>query len=270
MSDSIPGTQAVARAIRVLRIVAQGRTAGASLGDVSRETGLSKPTAHRLLLALVVEALVEQDAAGRYYLGSECYVLGRIASERFGIDRTASDCVARLAQESGDSAFFSLRRDVYAVCVQREDGSYPLKTHVLQPGSRHLLGAGAGSLAMLAALPDEYIEAFVQSRGQQLEQTYENLSVSKLRAGIATARERGFAVNEGLVVPGSWGVGVAIRAPDGDVVGALSIAAVDSRLPMPRQAELGARLIEEATLLETNLRQREALRKVDKVGRRRN
>ncbi|MCR2674153.1 helix-turn-helix domain-containing protein, partial [Salmonella enterica] len=84
---------------------------------------MSKPTVHRLLAALAAEGMVEQDLASRrYFLGPECHVLGNIASERFGINRLAAPVVARLAHECGDSAFFSLRRDVFAVCVLREDG----------------------------------------------------------------------------------------------------------------------------------------------------
>ena len=53
-----------------------------------------------------------------------------------------------------DSSFLSVRRDNYAVCLYREEGTYPVRTHALQAGLQHPLGVGAGSLAMLSALPD--------------------------------------------------------------------------------------------------------------------
>ncbi|WZB65697.1 helix-turn-helix domain-containing protein [Achromobacter xylosoxidans] len=91
----------------VLRAVSRTRGEGAGLLALTRDTGMSKPTVHRILAALAAEGMVEQDLASRrYFLGPECHVLGNIASERFGINRLAAPVVARLAHECGDSAFF--------------------------------------------------------------------------------------------------------------------------------------------------------------------
>jgi DNA-binding IclR family transcriptional regulator len=253
--DVIPGAQAVARALCVLRAVARTRTAGVNLAQLVRDTGLNKPTAHRLLLALMAEGMVEQDAHSlRYFIGRECYVLGGIASERFGLGREAVDGVARLARSSGDSAFFSIRSDVFAVCVLREDGDFPLKTHVLQPGTRHPLGVGAGSLAMLASMDDAEVERCLAENAELIASTYPEFSAPMLREEIALTRANGYAVNEGHVVQGSWGVAAAVHAPSGEVVGAFTIAAVASRLPKERQAVLGPQLIDEAHRLEAHLR----------------
>ncbi|SAK51979.1 IclR family transcriptional regulator [Caballeronia calidae] len=268
MSENVPGAQAVSRALRVLRAVARTRSAGINLAQLVRDTELNKPTAHRLLLALIAEGMVEQDPQSlRYFIGRECYVLGGIASERFGLGREAADVVARLARASGDSAFFSIRSDVFAVCVLREDGDYPLKTHVLQPGTRHPLGVGAGSLAMLAALDDEEVDRCLKENENLLRKSYPNFSTSFLRREVALTRERGFSVNEGLVVSGSWGVAAAVHSPSGEVVGALTIAAVESRLQVDRQHELGRLLVEEAKRLESHLARASAMRPEPKAKR---
>jgi DNA-binding IclR family transcriptional regulator len=215
---------------------------------------LNKPTVHRLLLALVAEGMVEQEPQSlRYFVGRECYVLGTVADERFGLGSAAADAVARLAQTCGDSAFFSVRRDLFAVCVLREDGDYPLKTHVLQPGTRHPLGVGAGSLAMLAALDEAESLRSIEAVRDTLAERYPAIAIPWLKREVAATRARGYAVNEGKVVPGSWGVGVAIRGPDADVVGALSVAAVEARLPAERQKAIGAELAQEAQRLERHL-----------------
>ncbi|MBY4867669.1 IclR family transcriptional regulator [Burkholderia anthina] len=261
MSESVPGAQAVSRALRVLRAVARSRTGGINLAQLVRETELNKPTAHRLVLALIAEGMVEQDPRSlRYFVGRECYVLGGIASERFGLGREAVDAVARLARWSGDSAFLSIRSDVFSVCVLREDGDYPLKTHVLQPGTRHPLGVGAGSLAMLAALDDDEVSRCLKENEETLRKSYASFSSAFLQREVALTRERGFSVNEGLVVSGSWGVGVAVHSPADDVIGALSIAAVESRLPKDRQSEVGRHLMKEAKRLEAHLARSLAMR----------
>ena len=209
VSTQVGGAQAIARAMQVLRGVSRARGDGAGLLALTRDTGLSKPTVHRILAALAAEGMVEQESVSRrYFLGPECHVLGNVASERFGINRLAAPVVARLAHECGDSAFFSIRRDVFAVCVLREDGDYPLKTHVLLPGDRHPLGVGAGSLAILAALPDDEVDACLQANAALIARRYPHYSVPLIRALVDESRERGYSVNQGLVVPGSWGLGV--------------------------------------------------------------
>ena len=206
VSTQVGGAQAIARAMQVLRGVSRARGDGAGLLALTRDTGLSKPTVHRILAALAAEGMVEQEPVSRrYFLGPECHVLGNVASERFGINRLAAPVVARLAHECGDSAFFSIRRDVFAVCVLREDGDYPLKTHVLLPGDRHPLGVGAGSLAILAALPDDEVDACLQANAALIARRYPHYSVPLIRALVDESRERGYSVNQGLVVPGSWG-----------------------------------------------------------------
>jgi len=249
-SSQVGGAQAISRAMLVLRGVSRMRGEGAGLLALTRDTGMSKPTVHRILAALAAEGMVEQDpATRRYFLGPECHVLGNIASERFGINRLAAPVVARLAHECGDSAFFSLRRDVFAVCVLREDGDYPLKTHVLLPGDRHPLGIGAGSLAILAALPDDEVEACLQANAALIAARYPHYSVPLIRTLVDEVREQGYAVNRGLVVPGSWGIGVPLRDEQGQVLGALSIAAVESRMDEERQFQLAKLLSREAKRL---------------------
>ena len=99
--------------------------------------------------------LVEQDPVTRsYFLGVETYVLGLLATARFGLHHLARDSLLRLARQSGDTAFLSVRRGDYGTCLHREEGTCPLRSHVLQAGDRHPLGVGAGNIAMLAKLSD--------------------------------------------------------------------------------------------------------------------
>ena len=57
------GTQAVHRALHVLRVIARGRDQGVGLSAICRQSGLNKSTAHRLASALVAAGLVEAGRA---------------------------------------------------------------------------------------------------------------------------------------------------------------------------------------------------------------
>ncbi|WP_247876044.1 AMP-binding protein [Azospirillum sp. TSH100] len=77
------GTQSLERAIALLRAVADAETDGARLADLMTGVGLSKATAHRLLMALARDGLVERDGRSkRYHLGPDLVTLGDLAALR--------------------------------------------------------------------------------------------------------------------------------------------------------------------------------------------
>ncbi|WP_343035654.1 IclR family transcriptional regulator [Sulfitobacter maritimus] len=251
------GSQAVDRALALLQITGRSAARGVSLSELIAASGLGKPTVRRLMLALIRRGLVEQDRVTRlYHLGEESYVLGTLATPRHGLLEHAADAAVRLARESGDTAFVNMRRGAAAICLQREDGAYPIRTHALEAGDQHPLGIGAGSLAMLSALPDAEVDMVLADNADRLAADYPSYNAELLRSDVARTRERGFALNPGRIVSGSWGVGVVLRRPDGSVAGALSIAAIESRMQSPRDAELAALLTREAQEIETRLARR--------------
>ncbi|RKK05233.1 IclR family transcriptional regulator [Pseudoroseomonas wenyumeiae] len=262
------GAQSSERVIALLKLVAGQSTAGIGLAELVEASGLNRPTARRLLLALMRGGLVEQDAhSRRYHLGPESYVLGTLAADRFGIHRLAMDGLARLAQASGDSAFLCVRREMFTVCLHREEGSFPIRTHVLAAGMRHPLGVGGAGLALLAALPDPEVEAALEANAGLLATSYPQHRPERLRALVAECRMRGFAINPGLVVSHSWGMGLAVRDAAGEPVAALSLAAIESRMGPDRQPELAALLREEVTRLEAKLKNAGRLRAERPVAR---
>ena len=75
----LAGTQAVVRALRLLRAFTDARPEW-SLADLSRELKLSKPTAYRLLAALEDGGLVvRQEPAGAYRLALSSLIASCLA-----------------------------------------------------------------------------------------------------------------------------------------------------------------------------------------------
>lgn len=248
------GAQTVDRALAVLSAVGRHSTDGVSLAELVGETGLNKPTVRRLLLALMRGRMVEQNTGTRrYFLGEEAYILGTFAAQRHGILEHCSQSLTRLARDTGDAAFVSVRRGHSSLCLHREEGSYPIRTHALTTGQLHPLGVGAGSLAMLSALPDPEVEAVLDANAAVLASDYPEFSQDALRKHIAITRENGFALNPGLIYPDSWGLGVVLRRSDGAIAGALSLAAIESRMQPARRAELLGQLQRHAHTIEDSL-----------------
>ncbi len=250
------GSQSVDRALALLSIVGRHADRGASLSELVAETELNKPTARRLLLALMRAGLIEQDEASRlYFLGEETFVLGSLASRRYGLLQLAMESLQRLSRRTEDSSFLSVPRGTSSVCLYREEGTYPVRTHALQAGFEHPLGVGAGSLAMLSALPDDEVETILQANERVLADRYPMLAADRIRQDVAATRANGYSLNPGLIYANSWGIGVAIRNAEGRPVGALSVAAIDDRLQPARQMEIAGYLRDEARRVEDKLGQ---------------
>lgn len=243
------GPSVVARVGTILRALAAREPEGASTTDLGAATGLPRPTAHRLLGALRGEGLVERDeASGAWHLGPECFLLGAAATTRHDITPVAREAVRRIARETGESAFFSVRRGDETVCVLREDGSFPIRSHVLHEGIRFPLGVASAGMVILAFLPEREREAYL-ARVDLRDRYGEQHGPGLVRERVARSRSLGYALNPGLIVPGSWGLGAAVFDAQGEPRWALSITGIEARLAPPRQAELGRLLLEEAHAL---------------------
>ncbi|MFN3948130.1 IclR family transcriptional regulator [Microbacterium sp.] len=251
---AVPGAQAIARAARLLRLVTAAGATGATVGDLAREADLTRPTVHRLLSALRAEGLMDRDeTSGRWLPGPELYLMGSVAASRFDITATARDIVRSLAVRTEESAFLSVRRGDETVCLMREDGSFPIRSFVLSEGVRFPLGVASAGLAILAFLPPQDVDAYLERHPELVDRWGTSHSAARLRTRIAYTKARGYAVNPGLIVEGSWGLGAAVFTRAGDPQWALSLTGVEFRFGGERLAELGRVLLAHAHQLSTRI-----------------
>lgn len=254
MPTNVRGPEVVSRVGDLLRGVAAYEPGGVSTTDVARDVGMARPTAHRLLSSLAREGLVDRDTTtGAWHLGPELYLLGATASPRYDVRDTAREVVHHLAASTGESAFLSARRGDETVCLLREDGAFPLRSHVLHEGIRFPLGVASAGLAILAHLPEREQEAYL-SRADLVAVWGPLHSLEGLTNRVAETRRLGYATNPGLIVEGSWGMAAAVFDGAGAPAWALSLTGVESRFREERRPELGRLLLDQAHRLTKILR----------------
>ena len=254
MSDQPAGPAVVSRVGAILRGVSAHEPAGVSTTRLARDIGQARPTCHRLLSLLLDEGLVDRDgASGRWHLGPETYLLGSRAAARYDVTPEARAIVRHVAAETGESAFLSVRRGDETVCLVAEEGSFPLRSHVLHEGIRFPLGVASAGLAILSHLDDREIEDYLL-RSDLAHRWGAHHAVAALRERVATTREAGFATNPGLVVEGSWGLGAAIFDRTAAPAWAVSLTGVESRFRDDRRPDLGRLLLAAAHRLTKTLR----------------
>ncbi|UZX01766.1 IclR family transcriptional regulator [Arthrobacter sp. CDRTa11] len=249
----VQGAQVVSRIAGLLRIVGR-KPEGSTLVELVRESGLTRPTVHRLLTSLASEGLLDHEArTGNWVLGPEILLMGSVASARFPLEEIARPSLRRLAEETGESAFFSIRRGFETVCLLREEGSFPVRSFVLHEGVRFPLGVASAGTAIMAFMPeaeqDQLLDNWTAHSGQFAAGHPEGV----VRENLKKTREAGFSVNPGLVLEGSWGMGAAVFDPAGRPSGALSLTGIEPRFRQERRDFLGRLLMEEAHRISVQL-----------------
>lgn len=250
------GTQALDRAVAILREIAAASDRGRRLIDIQRLVKLSKPTTHRLLKALMRQNLVVQDEKTHaYFIGPEATILALSARKR---SRRLPDLVDQdlraLAQETDDTAYLMVRSGNDTVCIHRHYGDYPIKALTGEIGARRPLGIGAGGVALLAALPDDEVDAIIAANRDRIRE-FPNASEKLIRRAVREARNKGYSFSDGYVLKAVRGLGLPIRDAQGRVVGAISIGAIRERVTRARIAPLVAALTRAQRTIESRLRQ---------------
>jgi DNA-binding IclR family transcriptional regulator len=244
--------QNIARASRALDALANSGNDGLRLTDVSRLTGLSKTAAHRCLAGLVAYGMASyDDESSLFFLGDRILAWVGLAEGRFAIADRVKPYLQDVADRSGDTVYFSVRRGDESVCYGRCVGSYPIKTLTLNFGDRRPLGVGSGSLAIMAFLDDAEQERIMRQRAA--DRSAYPISDGVLQTMIGQARQDGFALMNEYLIPGMSAVGVPIRDRKGAVKAALSVAAITSRIEPPRREELLEYLRSAARRIEDEL-----------------
>ncbi|MCF8587522.1 IclR family transcriptional regulator [Gordonia liuliyuniae] len=253
MDTSKAGSAVVPRAAALLRALSDSDADGATTSSLARAVGLPRATAHRLLTSLSEEGLVDRTPGGLWVLGPELYILGSIAASRYDIATTAVDILRELARSTGESAFLSARRGDETVVLAAEEGTFPLRSHVLHPGKRLPLGIASAGLVLLAHLPDAEIERYLQ-RADLEGEWGEGHSTTGIKQRIAETRVHGYSVNPALLVEGSWGIGAAVFDRAGRPEWALSLNGVQTRFSATRRPQLGEALLRAAHDLTKRVR----------------
>jgi DNA-binding IclR family transcriptional regulator len=239
MGEVSGGTQLLHRATVILRLIAGSRQPSMRLKDLAEAAQLERSTTHRILQGLVEEGLLIQNkATHRYALGALAYEIGLAASVRYNLREHCHPHVERVAEITGETTFLTIRSDLDGVCIDRREGSSLVKVFILDIGGRRPLGVGAGSMALLAALPPTEAEWVVRGNASRLMQLHPYHHPEALEQRLSMARKRGYSVYDSPEARGIRSIGVAIVGSDGRPLAAISIATLSTALGNTRLNEV--------------------------------
>jgi DNA-binding IclR family transcriptional regulator len=210
--DDSSGVGVVDKAALVLSALEAGP---ATLAGLVQSTGLARPTAHRLAVALEHHRFVARDLQGRFILGPRLSELSAAAGE----DRllaTAGPVLARLREITGESAQLFRRQGDQRICVAAAERPSGLRD-TIPVGSQLTMAAGSAAQILLA-----------WEEPERLHRGLQNAVFSA--AALASIRRRGWAQSVGEREPGVASVSAPVRSPSGKVIAAVSVSGPIERL----------------------------------------
>lgn len=200
---------AVTRSIKILGLLADAHGRPLALSDIARAIGAAKSSTSNLCVVLEEHGLIQRRDSG--------FVLGRRTVELGGAYIASFDQVREFYRLSLESPVLSHELLQIAVLdgtevlyLARHEGRAPLRLSA-SIGDRFPAASTAVGNALLSLLSDEEVSSRFDSPAafpQRTERSTANLS--QLLAKLAVVRTRGYAIDDGEVHPGVYGISMII------------------------------------------------------------
>lgn len=229
----------VAKALRLVDIVAAGGADGLTLSELARACESSKSTTFSLAKTLVDAGYLRCVEPGpRYVLGIAFVRLGDIAGGQLPFSQIAAPVLQELSQETRLTIRLAIVDAGYPVFVERVEALGAVRFYA-PLGVRELPHTSAAGKAILATLPADDVRRIAADCGLPRRTRKTICDLTTLEMDLRVARRRGYAVDDEEDVEGVFCVAAAFFDHTGHCAGALSATGVKLDLPSWRLEELG-------------------------------
>jgi DNA-binding IclR family transcriptional regulator len=237
-------TTAVGTLDRIVNVMNAVEAGARSFTDITRATGLSRPTAHRLIRALEQHGFLVQVGGAGYALGPRLLSLASSAMRELPLRDLAHPALERLAKATGESAQLYVRDDDVRICVDAVESDSELRTIVVVGAALPLTRGSAGKVFLAwAAEPD---------RRRLLAEMPAEESV-RLARMVATTSRRGWADSIGEREAGVASVSAPVFDAGGSLVAAVSVSGPANRIATLRGRHYAPAVTAAAREIEASL-----------------
>jgi DNA-binding IclR family transcriptional regulator len=213
--------RSVARALDVLSLFGLEHQAR-SLKDLSVQTGLARTTMLRILGELQHAGMIWSIGNHEYAVGPGLLRWASLADATFHLPVAVQSALARLAEESGETASIYVRSGLHRFCIAQEESNQALR-HVAQIGLERPLWTGAVARVLISDLDDADLDEIARESPMGL--TFSS-TIAQWRSAVASD---GFAATHNERRDGLSVVAVPIHGPKREVRAAMSIAGPTER-----------------------------------------
>jgi len=245
---SDPPLSALLKGLSVLEAVISNER----LSDLSRATGLSNSTVHRILADLAEGGWAYQDEDRHYHPGPKMHAIASLLRDDAEIVAQARPHLERLRQQTGMTVHFGIIHADEVVYAAKLDGhgSYRMVSRIGGSVPMHSTSIGK---AVLAELADEQVRAIIARTGLRQVNPRTHRTLGSLLADLEATRKRGWALDDGENEEVLRCVGAAIVDASGRAIGGVSVSALEFEMPDSRLAGLAVNVIGAARAISASL-----------------
>ncbi|WP_439595762.1 SMP-30/gluconolactonase/LRE family protein [Falsiroseomonas sp.] len=253
---AVPGTQALTRGIALLGLVADA-PAPLRFAEIADRAGLARPTAHRILAALVEARLLRHEAATQTYaLGARFLEMAHRVWDGFDLRATAAPELERLARLAGETARLAVLDADGVLYVDQRDAEQEAVRLVNRVGARALPHASACGKAMLAQLPAAERRLLLERLMPLAAPGPRSITdLSALERELALVAARGYALSLEEAAAGVNAVAAAVLDRRARPLGTICLVGPAFRLGEARLHALGREVMEAARRISGNAAQ---------------
>jgi DNA-binding IclR family transcriptional regulator len=251
VSEPYPGTQAVMRAIALLKAFTDEQPQ-LGLAELAKIVGLNKTTTYRLLTALENQGLIARNPANdTYRLGPEVIALGGRALRASDLRAVSRTELEGLARATGETATLEALLGLEVLVLDEVSGVYLIgATQYI--GARWPAHATSTGKVLLAFLPEPELATLLQQPLAQV--THQTITAPEaLSQALAQIREQDYAIAIEELEIGFSAIAAPVRNHDGQVIAALSINGPSARLTSDRLREFAPQVVEAAARVSAQL-----------------
>jgi len=201
-----------------------------SVSEIGAKARLHRSTAHRILMALEYNDLIQQNAEnGKYRLGIKLFRLGHQAVSHLNLREICRPFLTRIMDETKETVHLAVLDEDQVLYLDKVEGPHALRMPS-RVGRRIPTYCTSLGKAMLSCLDDQEVKNIF--RDQVLRPCTANTikTLNQLLADLRMIRKRGYSIDNEEIEIGLRCVGAPIRDYTGAMVGAISTAAPSARL----------------------------------------
>jgi DNA-binding IclR family transcriptional regulator len=243
--------QVIDKAVELLSALAAAPKA-LPVAELAASARVNRSTAYRILGTLEAHRLVVRTGEQKYRLGMRLFELGcKVTEHDLPFNGPAIAHLRSAAEALKLTGFMCVRDRDRALYI--EQAVYGGIQYVPYPAGTSLpLHTGAASRVLLAFASDDDIDRIL-NRGLERLTAMTTTSPTVLRQQLHAIREAGFAESHDDVTLGISAIGFPVVSGRGDVIAAVSLSGLSSRIFGPEQPQITDAIRRVATLISREI-----------------
>ncbi len=228
-----------------------------TMSEIIRTTGMTKPTAHRIVNLLMNMGFLERDASGIGFIeGGNLVDLAHRTLAAAAPRSLRRSILQGISDEVGETSNYGVLSGAEVIYLDRVEAKWPLGLR-FDAGSKVPAHCTAIGKLLLSRLPEEQLAVLLQTMPLARYTANTITNADALEAALKKIRKDGIGVDNQEFMHGVVCIAVPVVKEDGRCIGGIAISAPEARMALneahafiPQMREAAARLA--ATYMTTS------------------